>query len=88
MRWWRCGGAGDLTGTHVVRAVADVSAVIALGLVVVPVLDAPRYRAELAGRAARPLVAVSAAGVVAELVRLFLGASEAAGRPTDASASP
>ena len=62
-----------------VRAVADVSAVIALGLVVVPVMDAPRYRAELAGRAARPLVAVSALWVVAELVRLFLGASEAAG---------
>lgn len=62
-----------------IRAVADVSAVVALGLVVVPALDAPRYRAELAGRAARPLVAVSAAWVVAELVRLFLGASEAAG---------
>lgn len=63
----------------VVRAVCDLAAVATLGLVVVPALDVGRHRAELAGRAARPLVVVSALWAVAELVRLFLGAVEAAG---------
>lgn len=63
----------------VVRAVSDIAAVIALGLVVVPAFDVERYRGELAGRAARPLIVVSAVWAIAELVRLFVGAAEAAG---------
>jgi putative copper resistance protein D len=63
----------------VVRAVSDIAAVIALGLVVVPAFDVERYRGELAGRAARPLIVVSAVWAIAELVRLLVGAAEAAG---------
>jgi putative copper resistance protein D len=62
-----------------IRALADIAAVVALGLVVVPAFDAQRYRAELAARAARPLIVVSAVWAMAELGRLFVGASEAAG---------
>lgn len=62
-----------------VRATSDLAAVVTLGLVVVPALDVGRHRAELAGRAARPLVVVSALWAVAELFRLFLGAVDAAG---------
>jgi putative copper resistance protein D len=62
-----------------IRAVADCSAVITLGLVVVPMFDEPRHRGQLAGRAAGPLILASAAWAVAELIRLFLGAAEAAG---------
>ncbi|MBJ7341420.1 CopD family protein [Mycolicibacterium sp.] len=65
--------------TSVVRAVTDGAAVIALGLVVIPAFDAERYRVQVADRAARPLIAVSAVWVVSELVRLFVGAAEAAG---------
>jgi copper resistance protein D len=36
------------------RAVADIAAVVTLGLGVVPMLDGPRYRAELRGRAGAP----------------------------------
>ncbi|MEU0498236.1 CopD family protein [Mycobacterium sp. NPDC006124] len=62
-----------------VRAACDLAAVTTLGLVVVPAVDVGRHRDELAVRAARPLVAVSALWAVAELIRLFLGAVEAAG---------
>jgi putative copper resistance protein D len=63
----------------VIRAVCDIAAVVALGLVVVPAFDVERYRRELAHRAARPLIVVSAVWAIAELVRLFVGAAEAAG---------
>jgi putative copper resistance protein D len=62
----------------VVRAVADGSAVVTLGLAVVPWLDGPRYRDELAARAARPLAAASGVWLIAELVRLALSAAQAA----------
>lgn len=62
-----------------IRAVADCSAVVTLGLVAVPMFDEPRHRAQLADRAVGPLILASAAWSVAELVRLFLGAAEAAG---------
>jgi putative copper resistance protein D len=63
----------------VVRAVCDVAAVVTLGLVVVPAFDVERYRNGLADRAARPLIVMSAVWAIAELVRLFVGAAEAAG---------
>lgn len=65
--------------SSLVRAVCDVAAVVTVGLVVVPALDGERYRDELAARAARPLILVSAVWTVAELVRLVGGAAEAAG---------
>ena len=65
--------------SSLVRAVCDVAAVVSLGLVVVPALDVERYRDELAARAARPLLLVSAVWTVAELVRLVVGAGDAAG---------
>lgn len=79
------GGAAALAlalgspGSSLVRAVCDGAAVVTLGLVVVPALDGERYRDELAARAARPLVLVSAVWTVAELVRLVVGAADAAG---------
>lgn len=65
----------------VVRAVSDGTAVVTLGLVVVPAFEVGRHRGELAARAAGPLIAVSAAWAVAELVRVLIGAAEAAGAP-------
>jgi putative copper resistance protein D len=64
-----------------VRALADCAAVGSLGLAIVPALEAGRRRAELATRAAGPLIAVSAAWLVAELVRQVLTASETAALP-------
>jgi len=65
--------------SSLLRAVCDLAAVVTLGLAVVPAVDAERYRDELTARAARPLVTVSALWAIAELIRLFVGAAEAAG---------
>ncbi len=62
-----------------VRAVSDGAAVVALGLTVVPLLDEPRYRAELGRRARRPLILVGALWLLAELTCLTLTAAAAAG---------
>ncbi|WP_236950324.1 CopD family protein [Mycobacterium sp. MS1601] len=61
-----------------VRAVADGAAVTALGLATVQMLDGHRFRDELMARASTPLVAAGAIWLIAELVRLTLGAAEAA----------
>jgi putative copper resistance protein D len=61
-----------------VRAIADGAAVLSLGLAVVPWLDGPRYRHELACRAGGPLVAAGGVWLAAELVRLALSAAQAA----------
>jgi putative copper resistance protein D len=61
-----------------VRALADCAAVATLGLAIVPIFDDGRRRTELAALAERPLVAVSAAWLVTELVRLLLGTAETA----------
>jgi putative copper resistance protein D len=66
-------------GDSAIRAVADIAAVVTLGLIAVPRFDDPRYRAELAGRASGPLIASSAVWAVAELVRLVASAAQAAG---------
>ena len=63
----------------IARAVADGAAVVTVGLVAVPALDAARYRAELMRRATAALIAASAVWVVAELLRLVLAAADAAG---------
>lgn len=62
-----------------VRAVADVAAVLVLGLAVVSRFDDPRHRDELAARAAGPLVVAAAAWAIAELVRLVATAAQTAG---------
>nr|WP_242456027.1 CopD family protein [Mycolicibacterium sp. P1-18] len=79
---WALAHPQNSPAASLVRAVCDVAAVVTLGLVVVPAVDVERYRDELASRAARPLVVVSALWAVAELIRLFVGAAEAAGSST------
>lgn len=62
-----------------VRTLADAAAVVTVGLAVVPVLDGARHRDELVRRATVPLVVAAAVWAVAELIRLLVAASEAAG---------
>jgi putative copper resistance protein D len=69
-----------LTAT-LVRAAADCSAVVALGLAVVPMLDIDRYRGELIRRATGPLTIAGAAWLLAELLRLGVDAAQAAAVP-------
>ncbi|GAC1400762.1 MAG: hypothetical protein NVSMB60_14730 [Mycobacterium sp.] len=58
-----------------VRAAADSSALVTLGLAAVPMLDTDRYRGELTRRAAGPLTIASAIWLVAELLRLCVAAA-------------
>lgn len=76
---WGLAQPQNSPAASLIRAICDIAAVVVLGLVTLPALDVERHRGELAERAARPLVAVSAVWAVAELVRLFVGAVEAAG---------
>jgi putative copper resistance protein D len=64
-----------------VRAVADGSAVVALGLAIVPILDIDRYRGELIRRATGPLTIAGAIWLVTELLRLGVAAAQAAAVP-------
>lgn len=64
-----------------VRAAADIAAAMTLGLSLVGRLELPRYRAELTGRAAVPLLVSAVAWLLAELARLVLAAAEAAALP-------
>jgi putative copper resistance protein D len=65
----------------VVRAAADGSAVLTLGLAAVPALDIDRYRPELIRRATGPLTIASAAWLIAELLRLVLAAGQVSALP-------
>ncbi len=67
--------------TTLARAAADGSAVVALGLAVVPMLDVDRYRSELVRRATGPLTIAGAVWLVAELLRLSVEAAQAAAIP-------
>jgi copper resistance protein D len=67
--------------TTVVRALADGSAVVTLGLAAVPMLDIDRYRGELIRRATAPLTIAAAAWLLAELLRLGVAAAQAAAIP-------
>jgi copper resistance protein D len=64
-----------------VRAAADGSAVVTLGLAAVPMLDIDRYRGELIRRATGPLTIASAVWLIAELLRLVLAAGQASALP-------
>ena len=74
-------GVGLSADRTVVRALADCAATVTLGLTVVPMLDAGRYRDELARRASVPLALAAGSWLVAELTRLVVGAAEAAALP-------
>jgi putative copper resistance protein D len=65
-------------GGALARAAADGAAVVTMGLAVVPMLDAARYRAELIRSATGPLVWSSAIWLLAELVRLLVETAQAA----------
>ena len=65
----------------VVRALADCCAAVTLGLAVVPLLDARRYRDELTKRAGRPLAWAAGAWLLAELCRMAVGAASAEAVP-------
>lgn len=67
--------------TAAARAIADCAAVATLGLAIVPAFDTERRRSELASRATVPLIAASAAWLVAELTRQLLAAAQTAGLP-------
>ncbi|HTY27955.1 MAG TPA: CopD family protein [Mycobacterium sp.] len=61
-----------------VRGIADVAAVAVLGLTVLPVLDEPRHRTELARSGAGPLTVAAVVWLIAEAVRLTVSAAQAA----------
>ena len=81
---WSLAYPQNTLGASMIRACADVAAVVTLGLAVVPRLDDARFRTELAGRAAGPLILSAAVWTTAELVRLLVSAAEAAGVPVGA----
>ncbi|QNJ93182.1 CopD family protein [Mycolicibacterium fluoranthenivorans] len=68
-------------GATVTRAAADVAAVVVLGLALVPMLDVPRYRDELARRSAAAMTVAAALWLVAEVARLFTAAAATAAVP-------
>jgi putative copper resistance protein D len=78
--WLLAGQQSSLAAT-LVRALADGSAVVALGLAAVPVLDIDRYRGELIRRATAPLTIAAAVWLLAELLRLGVAAAQAAAVP-------
>jgi putative copper resistance protein D len=68
-------------GATVTRAAADVAAVVVLGLALVPMLDVPRYRDELATRSAAAMTVAAVLWLVAEVARLFTAAAATAAVP-------
>jgi putative copper resistance protein D len=64
-----------------IRALADITAVVTLGLAVVPALDSGRRHAELPGRSGPMRAAAAAAWLLAELIRQFVSAAQAAAVP-------
>jgi copper resistance protein D len=78
---WSLARQQNSLAATLVRALADGSAVVALGLAAVPMLDIDRYRGELIRRATAPLTIAAAAWLVAELLRLGVAAAQAAAIP-------
>ena len=75
---WLLAGGQAAPAESAVRAVADVAATAVLGLAVLPVLDEPRYRAEVTRSAGGPMAAAAVVWLLAEAVRLTLSAAQAA----------
>lgn len=63
----------------IIRAIADIAAIVTLGLAVVPAFDEQRYRSDVADAAAGALITSSAVWAAAELVRMFGTAVRASG---------
>jgi putative copper resistance protein D len=78
---WSLAPQQNSLAATLVRALADGSAVVALGLAAVPMLDTERYRAELIRRATAPLTIAAAVWLLAELLRLAVAAAQAAAVP-------
>jgi putative copper resistance protein D len=78
---WALAAEQNSLPATLVRAAADGSAVITLGLAAVPMLDTGRYRGELIRRATGPLLIAGATWLVTELLRLVLEAAQAAAVP-------
>ncbi|MDT5208444.1 MAG: copper resistance protein [Mycobacterium sp.] len=78
---WSLARQQNSLATTLVRALADGSAVVTLGLAAVPMLDIDRYRGELIRRATAPLTIAAAAWLLAELLRLGVATAQAAAIP-------
>src|SRR6202008_4930724 len=78
---WSLARQQNSMAATLVRALADGSAVVALGLAAVPMLDIERYRGELIRRVTAPLTITAAVWLLAELLRLGVSAAQAAAVP-------
>jgi putative copper resistance protein D len=76
---WALASPQNSLSATLIRAVADCSAVVTLGLAVVPMFDTDRYRREVAERASGSLILASAVWAVAEVVRIVVDAAQAVG---------
>lgn len=75
---WSLGRPDQALAPMLTRVAADGAAVVVLGLAVVPLLDVPRYRAELAARSSAALAVAAWVWLAAELVRLVTSAAATA----------
>jgi putative copper resistance protein D len=78
---WSLARQQNSLAATLVRALADGSAVVTLGLAAVPMLDVDRYRGELIRRATASLTFAAACWLLAELLRLGVAAAQAAAIP-------
>lgn len=78
---WSLARQHNSLAATLVRALADGSAVVTLGLAAVPMLDIDRYRGELIRRATAALTIAAAVWLLAELLRLGVAAAQAAAVP-------
>lgn len=78
---WSLARQQNSLAATLVRAIADGSAVVTLGLAAVPMLETDRYRGELIRRATAPLTIAAASWLLAELLRLGVSAAQAAAVP-------
>lgn len=75
---WVLAGGQAAPAESAVRGLADVAAAAVLGLAVLPRLDEPRHRADLARSAEGPLAVAAVVWLLAEALRLTLSAAQAA----------
>ena len=78
---WSLARQQNSLAATLVRALADGTAVVALGLAAVPMLDIDRYRGELIRRATAPLTIAAAVWLLIELLRLGVAGAQAAAIP-------
>jgi putative copper resistance protein D len=78
---WSLARQQNSLAATLVRALADGTAVVALGLAAVPMLDIDRYRGGLIRRATAPLTIAAAVWLLIELLRLGVAGAQAAAIP-------